>query len=137
LLRMYCWLKMANLVSSPCTTSTTCSCLAFDFPAVPHFNNRCLRAACSPSRASTATAPARHLQHDLRVLSQTDTQWVTPKMGLGGVFCTAFNCGLRVGTSSLPLRWGSLRILPSPWREHACTRYGGRGDVGCVPIRSP
>jgi len=32
--------------------------LAFAFPAVPHFNNRYLRAKCSPSRASTATSTA-------------------------------------------------------------------------------
>ena len=34
----------------------TCGCLAFAFPAVPHFNNRYLRVACSPSRASTAAS---------------------------------------------------------------------------------
>jgi hypothetical protein len=35
-----------------------CGCLAFAFFAVPHFNNRYLRVACSPSRASTATSTA-------------------------------------------------------------------------------
>jgi hypothetical protein len=49
---------MANLVSSPCATSILCGCLAFAFPAVPHFNNRHLRVTCSPSRASTATCTA-------------------------------------------------------------------------------
>ena len=47
---------MANSVSSPCTTSIFCGCLAFAFPAVPHFNNRCLRVTCSTSRTSTATS---------------------------------------------------------------------------------
>ena len=40
---------MANLVSSPCSTSILwCGCLglAFAFPAVPHFNNRYLIFAC-------------------------------------------------------------------------------------------
>jgi hypothetical protein len=40
------------------TTSILCGCLAFAFPAVPHFNNRYLRATCSTSRTSTATSTA-------------------------------------------------------------------------------
>ena len=53
---------MANLVSSPCTTSILCGCLAFAFPAAPHFNNRYLRVTCSTLRTSTAAsaAPSTH-----------------------------------------------------------------------------
>jgi hypothetical protein len=63
---------MANLVSSvssPCTTSILCGCLAFAFPAVPHFNSRYLRTTCPTSRTSTATRmiPVRHLQHAVRL----------------------------------------------------------------------
>jgi hypothetical protein len=56
LLRIHYWLLIASLVSSPCTTRILWGCLAFAFPAVPHFNNRYLRVTCSPSRASASTA---------------------------------------------------------------------------------
>ena len=49
---------MANLVSSPCTTNILCGCLAFAFPAVPHFNNRYLHVTCPTSRTSIATSTA-------------------------------------------------------------------------------
>jgi hypothetical protein len=56
---------MAILVSSPCTTSILCGCLAFAFPAVPHFSNHYLRVAGSPTRTTTAAcikgSTVRHL----------------------------------------------------------------------------
>jgi hypothetical protein len=51
--RIYNWSQMANLVSSPCTTSILRGCLVFAFPAVPYFNDRHSRVACSASRTST------------------------------------------------------------------------------------
>ena len=42
----------------PLAPSILCGCLAFAFPAVPHFNNRHLRVTCSLSHASTAASAA-------------------------------------------------------------------------------
>ena len=121
---------MANLVSSPCTTSILCGCPAFAFPAVPHFNNRYFRVKCSTSRTSTATRTA---PSTCRLFSRS---WRTPSRS-PRISLTTHERNSNPGSSPSLLRREPFAPIirngaPCPW---PAPRLTGRRSTATPPSR--